>query len=1126
MTSDVRVRIKHRTTYHYEEPTTFGPHVIRLRPANHAQARILSYNLEVLPKPHLRWQQDGWGNRIVRATFDKVEPVHRLDVAVDAAFDIRPVNPFDFFVDDAIRNLPIRYSDRLTAELQPFLRRPELGARARIFADAHRPEGYLIDYLVAVNRDVAETVRYIIRNEPGIQSSEETLQIGSGSCRDSALLLVDILRHHGFAARFVSGYLVQLTDEGNIPDEAKGVDRDVVDLHAWAEVYIPGAGWVGLDGTSGLLAGEGHIPLAGAADPMLAGPVEGTASHAAAKLDVEMAVIRLGHEPRPRRPYTDEAWAALRSVGRNVDERLTRAGLQLTMGGEPTWTSRLHPTEPEWNGEALGPTKWAQGVRLTQALWKRLGPGGLVMHRFGKQYPGESLPRWVMQLIWRPDGEAIWHDPTRLDLGSGGHASVDDGRPVSGGRTVDDATRFRQALSAQLGLDVDRWIPGFEDPWHFLQEEQNLPSDVDPMAADLSDAEERRRLARVLNRGLGAAVGHAMPLGRGVHSWLTDTWSFRREHMFLIPGDSPMGLRLPLDRLGGQPITGWTQDPSSIAGPLPSLRSTQPTPDPHPQNPSPQDTAQQHRIQVRDLAGGPGSALRVMPWASQLRPTASVHTALCVEVRAGVVHVFLPPVPTTEDFLGLVAAVEKASKDSRVPVSVEGYPPPSDPRLKSCLVTPDPGVLEVNLPVTGNFDEYAELMATVSDAANHSGLIAEKFQLDGRVAGSGGGHHLTLGGPRTELSPFIQRPALVAALLRFVQNHPSLSYLFTGLFVGPTSQAPRIDEARHDALYELEIALQRLESVNGPPPWLTDRLLRNLLVDVSGNTHRTEISIDKLYDPGHASGRQGLLEFRAFEMPPHEQMAAAQMLLVRSVVARLASRPYQNPLIRWGSQLHDRFMLPHFLWRDFVDVLRELHDQGIMLNEDHYRPFLDFRCPLAGRHEMEGVQIEIRAALEPWPVLGEEAATTGTVRYVDSSVERVEVKVRGVDDERHVVTANGWTVPLRPTGTAAERVAGIRFKAWQPPHGLQPTISMQHPVRVDVIDTWANRSLGAVSYHVWHPEGHGYDEPPLTAFEAAARRAQRFTTEGHAPFPARPRQAEPHPEQPFTLDLRRVDPVP
>lgn len=1086
----MRVLIKHFTEYHYAKPAHLGPHYIRLRPADHARAPLLSYDLRVHPGGRRFWHQDPWGNRVARLVFLDTPATERFSVSVEAAFDIRPVNPFDFIIDERCEQLPFEYPDGLGTELQPFLQKPKLGPRLAQFVEAHPTKGHITDYLVSLNGAVAKTVNYIIRTEPGLQTSEETLTKGSGSCRDSAVLLVDVLRAQGLAARFVSGYLVQLTDEGNLPDEAKGVSSDVVDLHAWAEVYVPGAGWIGLDGTSGLLCGEGHIPLAGTVDPKLAGPIEGTASELADKLDFKMEVIRLGHEPRPTRPYTDEQWASMRALGRTVDETIRDAGLTVTMGGEPTWTSRLHPTLEEWQGEALGPTKWTQGIKLSHELLKRLGPGGIVLHRFGKHYPGESLPRWANQIIWRRDGAPIWKDGKLIDTGSGGYGSIDDGTVPEGGHGPKDAAKFAEALATTLGLPKDTPMAGYEDPWAFTTQEENLPDDVDPMQADLSDAEGRRRLARVLNRGLGTPAGYVLPLAHVDETWVSRPWTFRREHLFLTPGDAPMGLRLPLDRISGTPPHFAQRDPSApVEGPLPIVFQSPATP--------------------------PAAVGR-------LKDDERPRTALCVEARAGVVQIFLPPLETAEAFLSLVQCIEQVAESTGIAVSLEGYPPAKDPRIADLLVTPDPGVLELNLPVTDTFDDYVQLMETAADAALHSGLTAEKYQLDGRTSGPGGGHHLTLGGPSTAESPFLARPALLASLLRYVQNHPGLSYLFTGLFVGPTSQAPRIDEARHDGLYELEIALEQAERAHTPcPPWLVDRLFRNLLVDVAGNTHRTEICIDKLYSPGLASGRQGIVELRAFEMPPHERMAIGQMLLVRGIVARLAKAPYQQPLVRWGSQLHDRFMLPNFLWSDLEDVLRDLGQHGLPFEAEHYLPFLDFKCPVAGRHVVEGVEIEVRTALEPWPVLGEQGTTSGTVRFVDSSVERVQVKVDGIVPGRHVVLVNGLQVPLRATGREAEAVAGVRFRAWQPPNCLQPNIDIQHPLRFDLIDTWAQRSLGAVTYHVWHPEGRGYDEPPLTAFEAGARRAQRFTTQGHASSPVRIEPAPVHPEQPFTLDLRR-----
>ncbi|WP_428268024.1 DUF2126 domain-containing protein [Haliangium sp.] len=1100
----MRVRIKHETEYRFDTPAALGPHLVRLRPAGHTRTQVLSYNLAVAPACELRWQYDPWSNRVARLTFDKDEPISGLRLTVDAAFDIRPLNPFDFYVDDRCEAVPFTYPDGLADELAPFLAASSPGPALARFLEAVPAHSSTIDFLVALNQHVAATVNYIIRAEPGIQSSEETLTLGRGSCRDSAVLLVDALRCRGLAARFVSGYLVQLADEGIIPDQAKGVSQDVVDLHAWAEVYLPGAGWVGLDGTSGLLCTEGHIPLACAVDPVLAAPVSGTSSVAAGGFAVRMEVARLGHEPRPRMPYTDEDWADLLDAGDRVDEILREHGLTLTSGGEPTFTSREAPRAPEWNTQALGPSKWSQGLRLADELARRFPPGSLIMQRMGKQYPGESLPRWALELIWRHDGTPIWRDRERLRLGhpGGGEAAAQAGE----GDRLEAAQRLAEALTVSLGLSRDGdagevVIPAYEDPWHFVAAEQNLPPGVDPLAADLGDPEARRRLARVLGHGLGRPVGFAVPLARGQDGWRSGGWEFRRGRLHLIPGDSPMGLRLPLDRLDPGAEIPPAQDPSAVAA---------------------------------RLAFDPHQPRRQYPYGAEPAPPApeqgAPRTALCVEPRAGVVHVFLPPLAETEHFLELVAAIEDTAAAEDLGVAIEGYRPPPDPRIDRCLVTPDPGVIEVNLPVSTSVRGYARLLADINDAANHAGLCTEKYQIDGREIGSGGGNHLTLGGPTPQQSPFLRRPDLLAGMLRYIQNHPALSFLFTGLFVGPTSQAPRIDEARHDSLYELELALDqvppgpdpaRAEDAPAVMPWTVDRLLRNLLVDITGNTHRSEICIDKLYDPAGAAGRQGLIELRAFEMPPHERMAAAQMLLARALVARMAQEPYQAGLVRWGTELHDRFMLPHYLWADMADVVSDFARVGLPLRSDWFVPFLDHRCPVVGLRQLGDIQLELRTALEPWPTLGEEPSGAATARYVDSSLERLQLKVSGLTPGRHQVLVNGVRVPMRATGTAAEQVAGIRFRAWQPPHCLQPHIGVHHPLRFDVVDTWGKRSLGGCTYHVWHPEGRAYDEPPLTAFEAAARRAQRFTTEGHAPWPVEVEPAEPHPEFPYTLDLRR-----
>jgi uncharacterized protein (DUF2126 family) len=898
-----------------------------------------------------------------------------------------------------------------------------------------------------------------------------------------------------------------------IPHEPKGVSRDVVDLHAWAEVFLPGAGWIGLDATSGLMCGEGHIPLACTALPRHAAPLEGSTDVPADDVRFEMRIGRLGHEVRPTAPFTEQAWAELCESGERTDARLRAAGLELTCGGEPTFNSRLHPARPEWNGAALGATKWDQGMQLARELQARFCPGGLTLLRQGKQYPGESLPRWAVEVIGRRDREPLWRtdarDPRRPEPGV---AQAPSDAPAVG-----KARALAEAIAARLGV-AGFVLPAYEDPWRHLQEEASLPVDVDPLAADLRDPEERRRLARVLDRGLGTEAGYVLPLAVEGARFRSERWSFRRGRLHLLPGDSPMGLRLPLASLGGPPAIAAVEEPVE-------------PPDPRSPEAAERERERERALLLRRVEQGqlaPEIARQVLraPEKPPRKPAFSVRTALCVEPRSGALYVFLPPVPSAADFLALVAAIDAERSAVDAPVLLEGYPPPADAALTCLSVAPDPGVLEVNLPPASTFAEHRAAVEAVFDAALHAGLHAEKYLLDGRMTGSGGGNHITLGGPTPQRSPWLRDPRLLASFLTFVQHHPSLSYLFTGLFVGPTSEAPRLDEARHESLYEMEIALARAfahDPLAGPaPPWLADALFRHLLVDVAGNKHRAEISIDKLFDWRTPHGRQGLVELRAFEMPPHPRMMVAQAQLVRALVAAFAAEPYQAPLVRWGQQLHDRFLLPAWLWRDFLDVLAFLRARGLSLPAEVYRAFLELRCPLVGQVQAGDVLLEVRNALEPWPVLGEEPGQGGTSRYVDSSVERIEVRTAGVVPGRHDVLVNGFLLPMKPTGAAGEAAAGVRFRAWAPPHSLHPHLGIHHPIRLDVVDRWGQRSLGACAYHVWHPEGRAYYTPPLTRFEAAARRAQRFTIEGPAAWPVTPHPTAPADDAPWTLDLRRL----
>ena len=1127
----MRVLLQHVSRYCYPKPATLGPHLIRLRPAAHARARIETYGLHLTPEGELRWQQDPAGNFVARASWPSGR-LTELGVAVELAVDIRPINPFDFTLESTAGKVPLDYGP-LARELAAYLDVSDaafaLGPLANQFMDALPREGDTIPLVVEMNRLVRKAVRYVIRDEPGIWTPEETLRQGRGSCRDSAVLLVAALRSRGLAARFVSGYLVQLRDEGMIPNEPKGVSRDVVDLHAWAEVFLPGGGWVGLDATSGLMCGEGHIPLACTALPGLAAPIEGTLDVVAEEVQFEMRIGRLGHEVRPTAPFTEEAWAALCEAGDRADGKLRALGVELTCGGEPTFNSRLHPERPEWNGEALGATKWKQGIQLARELQKRMCPGGVLLLRQGKQYPGESLPRWTLELIGRRDGAALWEergaDPWR------GEPGVAQGAADAG--KLGSARSLAESIAARVGLE-GFLLPAYEDPWRHLQEEAALPIDVDPLAADLRDPEERRRLARVLDRGLGAEAGYVLPLKFVDGAFRSERWSFRRGRLYLLPGDSPIGLRLPLASLGGPPAVAIGEEPVE-------------PPDPRSPEAAAHEAERERTRLLRRVAEGKVAAEVVQQLLPPLKPPArkpafTVRTALCIEPRGGALCVFLPPVSSAKEFLALIAAVDEARRSLVEPVLLEGYPPPPDPVLTRMSVAPDPGVVEVNLPPASSFEQHRTTVETVFDAALHAGLHAEKYLLDGRTTGSGGGNHITLGGPKPQNSPWLRDPRLLASFITFLQHHPSISYLFTGLFVGPTSQAPRLDEARHDALYEMEIALTRAfehdPGAGPPPPWLADALFRHLLVDVAGNTHRAEVSIDKLFDWRTPHGRQGLVELRAFEMPPHPRMAVAQAQFVRALVAALAQEPYRAPLVRWGQELHDRFLLPTWLWQDFEDVLSFLDSRGLPHPAEAYRAFLELRCPLAGQLPAGDVLLEVRNALEPWNVLGEEPTVGGTSRYVDSSVERIEVRAAGVVPGRHEVLVNGFELPLKPTRTRGEAAAGVRFRAWAPPHSLHPHLGIHHPIRLDVVDRWARRSPGACAYHVWHSEGRAYATPPLTRFEAAARRAQRFTIEGPAPWPvtvlstspapaassdagsARP--AAPAGDTPWTLDLRRL----
>jgi len=1092
----IKVALRHDTLYEFAHPVKVGPHLVRLRPAPHSRTPIEAYSLEVSPAGHfINWQQDPFGNWIARIVFP--ERVDHVRITVGLVADMMVINPFDFFIEDYAERFPFTYDETLRADLAPYLRPVEHSDAAARWREALPPlpdEGVpTVQFLASLNAAVNNAVAYSVRMEPGVQTPDDTLARAIGSCRDSAWLLVSLLRQYGLAARFVSGYLVQLTADQRSLDGPSGPDADFTDLHAWCEVFLPGAGWVGMDPTSALFAGEGHIPLSATPHPSSAAPITGVTEPVEVSFSFSNEVTRVHEDPRTTRPLTEDQWERIDALGEQVDERLRENDVRLTMGGEPTFVA-LDPADEsgapraEWNTDADGAHKRKLANVLAERLRELYAVGGVVHRGQGKWYPGEPLPRWNIALQWLTAGTVIWNDSTLL---------ADPWSETADPAGSAQAEKLGRAVTRLLSLPEAQLLPAFEDPLPDFVAALRAPAGPRP------DGEEPDVVA--LDAAVTEPTGWVLPLVTepdAAGEWTSPAWRFRRGRLVLTGGTSPVGLRLPLDAIS------WIEPDG-------------------PGEPS-----------YFEAAGAVAPGIRSV---TVVPPEGAATTAVAFEFRDGWTHVFLPPTTTLEAYVDLLAVIERAAAETEVRIVIEGYAPPPDARLTQLIVTPDPGVIEVNVQPTGSWAEQRELTQTLYAEARLSRLTTEKFDVDGLHTGTGGGNHITLGGTVPADSPLLRRPDLLASLITYWQRHPSLSYLFSGRFIGPTSQAPRFDEGRPEAVYEMEIALAEIHRLTAraaelgeePSPWIVDRALRHLLTDLTGNTHRAEFCIDKLYSPDSSRGRLGLLELRGFEMPPHPQLALVQALLVRSLVAMFWERPLRAPLLRWGTRLHEDFLLPQGAAHDIAEVVRDLRDAGIAFEESWLDPFVEFRFPRIGLARLAAgahgpIELELRQAVEPWHVLGEEATSGGTARYVDSSVERIQVTARGIDPSRHLVTCQGVPVPLTSTGRLGEYYAGVRYRAWQPWSALHPTIAVHAPLVFDVVDKPSSVSLGGATYHVSHPGGRAYEHPPINANEAEARRAARFAPHGHTTgrldvaAMVEAGRAAASEDYPHTLDLRRA----
>jgi len=1079
----VRIALRHRMVYRFDRAVRLSTHWLRLRPAPMNRARIQAYSLRVEAEPHfLNWVRDPFENHLAR--LDLPEPMMRLGLDVEILAELAPVNPFDFLLDDDVVRYPFEYRAPLRRELAPYLAQRTAGPLLeRWLARLDRGAAGTIEVLSRTTRAISESLPVHASMRPGAVDAEAVLAHGEANPWALAWLATLGMRSLGLAARFVSGYYIKLGAEGAAPDAAQ---------HAWSEVFLPGAGWVGVDPTSGMFAAEAHIALAAATDPVRALPVVGYCESCRETQHVAVTAHKL--EPRaPDWPLSERQWSDVCAAGQRVDAGVERAQLELTCAAAVNFVASEAHDAPEWNTTALGADKRQAAERMSERLHAEIAPGGVVQEGQSAWFAGEPAPRWRLSLVRRRDGNPVWRERRWL-AGFGDAASS----------TAADAHAFGKALARALGVDSACLLPAYEDA---------APSQLGatgplPDAARLRDPEQRRLLLQRVLQGEADLRGYVMPLHWDpvAACWRSGRWRLRRDAVYLLAGSAPMGYRLPLDSLPA--AAGELAPEPAERCPLDAL------------TPLGEVHAAVNARLARDDAGASSAG--------------APRTALCIELRAGVLHVFLPPLTHLEYYLDLVACIEHSAAQCGVPVRIEGYGPPDDPRLDRFDLEPDAGVLRVQLPAMDSWRAQSVLLEAVYGHARAVGLQAA------RVTGSGGRQPpgavtpLALGGSSPAQSPFLRRPALIGSLIAYWHRHPSLSYFFSGRSIGRGGNAPRPDEGRDDALYELELVLRRLPDDASDTPWLADRLLRHLLTDAAGDMHRAEFDVDALYSPGRAAKRQGRIVLRTLQAPPSARLTALQILLVHALLMRFAQIPERGPLESWGAALHDRFLLPRLLWQDLAAVLEDVRAVGVPMDPAWFEPLLDVHFPLLGSMHFANLDIDLRQAHEPWPVLSEEASGGGMARFLDSAADRVEVRCMGLTPSRHVLECNGLRVPLQPTGVRGEFVAGIRFKAWNPPATLHPTVEPVDALVLNMIDSWSGRLLGGCTYlpavpalagpaSVPEPEPGvpGVGGPPPRRAQpvvpATQARAGVFIPHGAAAVPAvREQRAV---ERPYLLDL-------